>query len=305
MRCNCCNVILNTQESVRKFQTSGDYVDMCNKCLNTIDDDVQYDEGFGEEVDDDEELTQEKIIAKFIKHTNCPSCGSRDNLGVYSDDSSYCFGCGFTERGTANPWDAPVLSTDPYDVEEVCILPTDTSTSFGEEALQYLEKSKVSILTAIERGLRYSVSNEQLLFPYYNAEGKLACLQARNFNKYRREKAKYYNKGSPSEVLPIYLRDSTRRSRCLVITEDALSAIRIASQCDAMPALGTYVPVKKIVALAASYEFIIVWLDHDKWREARDIADNCKWLGLSARTVFTELDPKAYTNEEITEYLQI
>lgn len=51
MRCSCCNVILTTQESTRKFKVSGDYVDMCNKCLNTIDEDVQYSEGSFEEED--------------------------------------------------------------------------------------------------------------------------------------------------------------------------------------------------------------------------------------------------------------
>ena len=71
-----------------------------------------------------------------------------------------------------------------------------------------------------------------------------------------------------------------------------------------MPALGTYVPVKKLAAIAASYEFITVWLDRDKLREARHIADNCTWLGLSANTIYTELDPKAYTDLEITEYLK-
>jgi len=53
MRCNCCNVVLTPQESTRKFTVSGDYVDMCNKCLRTIDDDVQYSEGNGEDTGDD------------------------------------------------------------------------------------------------------------------------------------------------------------------------------------------------------------------------------------------------------------
>ena len=97
--------------------------------------------------------------------------------------------------------------------------------------------------------------------------------------------------------------DRTPFLKTLVITEDALSAIRIASQCDAMPALGTYVPVQKLIALRALYEFILVWLDRDKFREAIYIADNCKWLGLSARAIYSELDPKAYSDEQITEYL--
>ena len=46
MRCSCCNVILTPQESTRKFKTSGDYVDMCNRCLDTISDDVDYTDGY-------------------------------------------------------------------------------------------------------------------------------------------------------------------------------------------------------------------------------------------------------------------
>ncbi len=30
---------------------------------------------------------------KFLYHTSCPSCGSRDNLAVYDNDTSFCFGC--------------------------------------------------------------------------------------------------------------------------------------------------------------------------------------------------------------------
>lgn len=52
MRCTCCNKILDTQESTRKFAGSGTYVDMCNTCLATISDDVETIDGAY--VDDDE-----------------------------------------------------------------------------------------------------------------------------------------------------------------------------------------------------------------------------------------------------------
>jgi hypothetical protein len=45
MKCSCCDVILSTRESVRKFKSSGEYVDMCDKCLSTISDDVTVIEG--------------------------------------------------------------------------------------------------------------------------------------------------------------------------------------------------------------------------------------------------------------------
>ena len=34
----------------------------------------------------------------FIKHEPCPSCGSKDNLARYSDNSAYCFGCDYSEK---------------------------------------------------------------------------------------------------------------------------------------------------------------------------------------------------------------
>lgn len=36
----------------------------------------------------------------LIQHEPCPECGSRDNLGRYSDGHGYCFGCGHYERGS-------------------------------------------------------------------------------------------------------------------------------------------------------------------------------------------------------------
>ena len=33
----------------------------------------------------------------FIQHTNCPKCGSKDNLAEYSD-GFYCFGCGYKKQ---------------------------------------------------------------------------------------------------------------------------------------------------------------------------------------------------------------
>ena len=39
MKCQCCDRLLSNYESTRKF-ASGTYIDMCNKCLDTIADDV-------------------------------------------------------------------------------------------------------------------------------------------------------------------------------------------------------------------------------------------------------------------------
>lgn len=35
--------------------------------------------------------------SNFLRHEQCPACGSRDNLGRYSDGHGHCFGCGHYE----------------------------------------------------------------------------------------------------------------------------------------------------------------------------------------------------------------
>ena len=37
MRCYCCNNVLSYRESTRKFKESGSFVDMCDACLETLD----------------------------------------------------------------------------------------------------------------------------------------------------------------------------------------------------------------------------------------------------------------------------
>ena len=36
MRCTCCNKALNDSESTRKVVSTGDYLDMCNKCYKDV-----------------------------------------------------------------------------------------------------------------------------------------------------------------------------------------------------------------------------------------------------------------------------
>ena len=40
MRCYCCNKALSDYEATRKSVTTGEYLDMCNKCYGSISSDV-------------------------------------------------------------------------------------------------------------------------------------------------------------------------------------------------------------------------------------------------------------------------
>lgn len=43
MRCCACNRLLNDFESTRKSKTTGEYLDLCNKCYGTVQQDLATD----------------------------------------------------------------------------------------------------------------------------------------------------------------------------------------------------------------------------------------------------------------------
>lgn len=44
-RCYACDACLTDQENTRRFKRSGTFTELCTKCLHTIDDQVEYDNG--------------------------------------------------------------------------------------------------------------------------------------------------------------------------------------------------------------------------------------------------------------------
>ena len=41
MRCSCCNVMLTDFETTMRRASNSEFIDMCEKCLSTIEDDVK------------------------------------------------------------------------------------------------------------------------------------------------------------------------------------------------------------------------------------------------------------------------
>lgn len=238
----------------------------------------------------------------FVKHESCPRCGSRDNLGRYEDGSAWCFGCHYREPRTS------VVKTQQKEFNVKSS--DDLCNDFPRHVVEWLGRYDVSVGEALKHGWKYSPQWDQLVFQWFDDDGRLLCSQARNFRQ--GSKRKYFNQGSPAEILPIFHRTGTNETseraglgrgcsqeKRLVIVEDAVSAAKISRQCDAMPCLGSYLPAKKIARLKPFYERLIVWLDADKLKEAYEISTMAKWLGMSTKVVHTELDPKEYNDVEI------
>lgn len=236
-------------------------------------------------------------MASFVKHEACPSCGSRDNLGRYSDGSAFCFGCHYVERANISPF---VGERDGKSQEspDGVRFPDDATRNLDGEGHSFLAKYGVSGYAVIRAGLKWSPSWQQLLFPMYDEQGHLCCVQARNFNPKRAAKSKYYNVGDKSQSCTYYGQTET-----VVLVEDCVSAIKIGMVETGFPLLGTSITKERLSWLGKRFKRIVVWLDRDKWREARAISDAARLMGVESSTVFTDHDPKTYSLDEIKEFL--
>lgn len=246
-------------------------------------------------------------MTKFVGHESCPSCGSRDNLARYSDGSAWCFGCHYKERGDKSPFvgerDRQIETTSNRDGGAYGLqLPDDATNILGDPAQQWLDIYGISMESCLRAGFKWSPYWEQLLMPFYDEDGALCCIQAKNFNPKRASKAKYYNTGEKSESRTIYSMVHGTRDT-LVLTEDAVSALKVSALADAKPLLGTSIPREQLVAFKGPYKRLVVWLDADKWREGRNIAYAAQLLGLSTKTLLTDKDPKEYDIETIKTFL--
>jgi hypothetical protein len=192
-------------------------------------------------------------------------------------------------------------------------MPDDTGTNYSAEAVAWLAKYHVSIEDAIKAGFRWSSSRQQLIFILEDG-----CWQARNFGIENAKRSKYFTAGNVNDSIKLYLSQVQRGvpetagstamvqdcPTTLAIVEDCVSAWRISSLCDAMPVLGSHVAKTKLSRIARLYSSLIIWLDHDKLKEAKDLARQANMLGLSTKVIYTDDDPKCFTNEQIEECLQ-
>lgn len=256
----------------------------------------------------------------FLKHVPCPKCGSKDNLALYSDGGGFCFGCGYVIRKTISGYvkeDNPDSFLRPSVSWLVCEEVPQFSSRVGEWLAQY---PGCSVEELIRRRVSTVKGNpDSILFQWFTEQG-LPCLQqVRYFPS--NPKRKYITYGKPAEVLPIYQAFNRRATdtnddrlqpksvgkqsnRKLVIVEDALSAIKMARSVDAMPCLGSDIPLGKITALSRFYEVVVVWLDGNMFHKAQKIAKRFQLLGLEASAVYTELDPKCYKHEEMLDIVE-
>lgn len=243
-------------------------------------------------------------MGKFVRHSPCPACGSRDNLALYADGSGHCFGCGFNLPPSVSPFVTEVNeSKSRISQDGFGLLPDDAGTLYSDGALRWAKTFGVSVSDLVQRKVSYSKSQDRLFFNFYDSKGNRIFSQARNFSPLA--KSKYWTIGKAEDVLPIYYTNETpvNQEEKLVITEDCLSAIKIARQSDAMPALSSDLSLTKLKRLARLYGAFLVWLDGDMFHKSQRICRRLQLLGCEAKPIYTPLDPKCYDDATIRNVL--
>jgi ribosomal protein S27AE len=230
-------------------------------------------------------------MSKFLRHTNCPRCGSKDNLAEY-DDHFWCFGCKYHKlkndigsiRNRIAEQDHTMRRTLPKDIE--------VSQDIPKPAMQWLLSYGITPNEINDFGIGWN-DDAQLLVLVKTPD----YWQARTFGNH---KVKYMSNG----IKPLTFYGYADKIVCV---EDILSAIkisRLSPEFCALPLLGSSMSEEVIQRLSGRFKSVVIWLDRDKANEAIKIARNLKQRGFNSSVVISPLDPKEYSKGELSEWLK-
>jgi len=228
-------------------------------------------------------------MSSFIRHLPCKSCGSRDNLGEYTDHF-WCFGCGFYEEKTDLMSLRERLAGTNY--KPVYMESLAFTKHIPKKAMKWLLQNRINLKEIEEYNILWCQDNETLILVHTDE-----YWQGRHFGNYG---IKYLSKGR--KPLTIY-----GDSDIIILVEDVLSAIKIARlspEYCAMPLLGSSLSTEHEETLRNKFNTIHVWLDRDKAKQGIKISRNLKQKGITSRTIITDLDPKEYKEGEIQSWLK-
>jgi len=215
------------------------------------------------------------LKSKFLHHTSCPRCNSRDNRAVYSDGSSWCFGCSYSTPPTHK-------ATEPE--EEYLPPPKDLTNNLPLAYKAWLNQ--------------YNLPNLDF-FKWSPSRNRLVSIITNNFWQERSitQKPKILTHGKkPYKIFK-------QISATCVIVEDLISALKISTITPSFCLFGTTLKQEHEIQLAKDFSDIIIWLDYDKYKKAIETSRLIRNLGVRCWVATTPKDPKYYNYEEIKQHI--
>jgi Zn ribbon nucleic-acid-binding protein len=245
------------------------------------------------------------MTSEFLYHTNCPNCGSRDNLGIYTDHK-WCFGCGYWE-GEQKQVNRLLTQQKENNDNNNLGFPSDFDYHIPVDGVNWLQQYSITQREIHDNRFGWSQNGKLirgellfspcLVFPVYDEYGNLLMWQARYFGENPRI-PKYYTRGAKGCVHLL------GRSGPLVLTEDLISAIKVSRVARAVPLWGSSANFDLLVRLSRLTDELIIWLDHDKaGKDAHRIVHRALQCIPKVRCIDTPLDPKCYDTEAIRGHL--
>lgn len=242
----------------------------------------------------------------LVRQTRCPICAnegrdrSGNNLAVYSDGHSYCYGGHGIISGGDKVYqfkhrDTPVL------VHDAVVLPPDCDTEYPQRTLDWVGQYELTRNDLLSHGVLWSEYNQRLIFPVVDSEQGVIAWQGRWFGE--GDKVKWFGRGNLKDTFNLLGKGDK-----LILTEDVVSAIKV-SNCGviAMPLYGCFVGISRLTILRKSYGYdykVQIWLDPDKRKEAVREARRGQFTGLDSTPIFSSKDPKEHSYAEIKEILE-
>lgn len=223
---------------------------------------------------------------KFLRHEPCPQCGSRNNLGVWSDGHKYCFGCRYFVSAEGNIGTVKERLKPSQD-GQVPPLPEDVSVYIPEIPYTWLKKC-LTDEEILKHRIGWSMNREAIVFPVFDKQGNLLMWQSRYFGE-KKDYPKYLTKGYKGDILHVLGEHPSDR---IVLVEDLVSAIVVSRKENAMPLWGSTIHLKTLKQLARYYGQLCIWLDADKLSTAVKSQSVAKLLFNTVNVLYSEQDPK-------------
>lgn len=238
----------------------------------------------------------------FVRHEPCPKCGSKDNLGVWSDGHKWCFGCSYYISPKGEEAAAKIRRYIPQSPQKVNIyLPDDASFNLPDAPRRWLSQYEVNKAQISEYGLKWSSKRGSLILPIIDDKQELVMYQERFFG--RSEGPKYLSTGKLGNYIPVFGSAGPKMQELVVVVEDYVSAMRVAEVCPCVPLMGSHLDKNTAVRLSHCFKRLGIWLDDDKKKESTKFNLEYQAIYDGVASIFTPRDPKEHTKEEIYDHV--
>lgn len=220
-------------------------------------------------------------MAKFLHHTSCEKCSSKDNKAVYSDGSSWCFGCHtYGQPKHREIQIEKVTKQPPKDLMRQ--LPFLYSKWLDKYNLSPKEKSYFKWSPSLRRMVTILTGKDFGIF----WEGRSLTTTPKTLSFGAKPYIIFLNADTFTLI----------STTSLIIVEDLISALKVSRTHPTLPLFGSHLSNEHKVKVAKNFKEVYIWLDYDKYKEAMNLAKELQNLGVSTHVVCTKEDPKAYDN---------